>query len=352
MAQNEKSTESNEEKTIEINSSLMKSSFMFTIENFNDMNETKMTSSLFTIEDNTKWFIYVKTNFTKDNMEYVSVYLCLKESDKPIIKVKYCVSIIDANNKIFKKLATEIIDYENGSSWGFDSFIRRDQLTESSNNLLTDNNLKLHFIIDLIDIKQFNDFKLLNGYKRLINNKELSDFKFIVEDKELYAHKVILSARSEVFRAMFSNDMIENRVNICEIPDFQYDVFELLITYIYTGITPKVESMTSELLAAAEKYQILQLKDICEDIIYYDLTIKNAIQTLMIADKYNATKILDKVMDFIIINRALICSNSETDLKKLIVENPGLFLKLFKVNDRKTLSIKCENGCNYRNWIQ
>jgi hypothetical protein len=60
--------------------------------------------------------------------------------------------------------------------------------------------------------------------------------------------------------------------------------------------------MAHKLLAAAEKYEILELKHICEDLVFIDLTVDNAIQSFKIADKYNANKILDEIIEFIVIN--------------------------------------------------
>jgi hypothetical protein len=54
--------------------------------------------------------------------------------------------------------------------------------------------------------------------------RENSDFLFKVQNKESFAHKIILSTRSKVFDAMFANDMIESRVNQCIIDDIESDV--------------------------------------------------------------------------------------------------------------------------------
>ena len=108
--------------------------------------------------------------------------------------------------------------------------------------------------------------------------------------------------------------------------------------------------MATQLIAAAEKYEILDLKDICEDIIFRDITIKNALQTLTIADKYNANNI-NKILDFVVINMPFICNVSGTALDHIIVENPRLVSKIFRSIDMKSLLINCKNNCKERNWI-
>jgi len=59
--------------------------------------------------------------------------------------------------------------------------------------------------------------------------------------------------------------------------------------------------MAQKLLAAA-KYQIIGLKQIYGDIIFSVKTFKNAIQTLIIGDKYDATKTVNKANEFIVLN--------------------------------------------------
>jgi hypothetical protein len=58
-----------------------------------------------------------------------------------------------------------------------------------------------------------------------------------------------------------------------------------------------------------------------------------AIQTLIIADKYNATQILDKIIEFIVINLQFICEMSEW--KTFVAENSPIVLKIFKAIARK-----------------
>jgi hypothetical protein len=46
--------------------------------------------------------------------------------------------------------------------------------------------------------------------RKIINNSTFSDVVFLVEGKPIYAHKAILSAQCEHFRAMFNNGMKES----------------------------------------------------------------------------------------------------------------------------------------------
>ena len=73
--------------------------------------------------------------------------------------------------------------------------------------------------------------------KDLCNSPEFADIVFIVEGRRIYAHKIVLSIASVVYRAMFRTEFREKvtaRPEI-EIPNCTYDVFLSILEYIYTG---------------------------------------------------------------------------------------------------------------------
>jgi speckle-type POZ protein len=314
------------------NKSQTKLFFTFTIENFIDLNEEYIKSSDFNIGD-TKWYAKVFPRKIEDNIEYISVFLYLSESDRYVNEATYRVSIIKNNNQLSNKRNTKVNDYTpNGEGWGLQQYIRRDQLTE---DLMPNNELKLRFEIDLFDSDLKHENRITYDLKNLVNNNKYSDFVFIVDNKEFFAHKCILSVRSKVFEAMFSNDMIESQSNRCTIDDIESEVFKELLTFIYTGKAPKAQTMVEKLLAAAEKYEILEIKDFCANIIFKDIKNENAIQNLIIADKYNATKLLDKIIEFIADNFQSILNISVIEWEKFLVENPKLVTKVFKTMAEK-----------------
>jgi hypothetical protein len=244
-------------------------------------------------------------------------------------------------------LDTEIYEINVGEAFRVKEYIRRSEL-KANLSLLPNNKLELHFVLDLFDCNQNNENLIANDLQKLVNDKKYSDFVFIVDNKKIFAHKNILSVRSKVFEAMFANDMIESHVNKCVIQDVEFEVFEELLTFIYTGKSPKAYSIADKLIAAAEKYEILDLKEICEDIVFNCITNQNAIQRLITADKYNAMKSIDKIIDFIVENLPLILKDSTIEWKKFIVENPDLVLKIFEaLGEKKTRENKFEN----KNWI-
>jgi speckle-type POZ protein len=255
----------------------------------------------------------------------------LYKSKRSVNEVIYKVSIINNKNQLSNTLTTNLHKYLVKGSYGYHKYIRRDRLTE---DLMPNRELKLRFEIDLFDSDLKHENRITYDLKNLVNNNKYSDFVFVVENKEIFAHKSILSVRSKVFEAMFANDM-DSQSNRCTIDDIESEVFEQLLTFIYTGNAPKAQTMVEKLLAAAQKYEILEIKDFCANIIFKDIKNENAIQSLIIADKYKATKLLDKIIEFIADNFQSILNISYKEWENFIVENPKYVTKLFKTMAKK-----------------
>lgn len=61
--------------------------------------------------------------------------------------------------------------------------------------------------------------------------------ELVIESKHFHAHRVILAARSEYFRALFYGGLRESQDGnqVIELKECKADAFEILLGYIYTG---------------------------------------------------------------------------------------------------------------------
>lgn len=71
----------------------------------------------------------------------------------------------------------------------------------------------------------------------LYNQSEYSDIELIVESECFYAHRIILAARSDYFRALLYGGLRESQQNnpAIEIQECKAAAFQILLRYIYTG---------------------------------------------------------------------------------------------------------------------
>uniref|UniRef100_A0A4W4FDW7 Kelch-like protein 20 n=1 Tax=Electrophorus electricus TaxID=8005 RepID=A0A4W4FDW7_ELEEL len=97
----------------------------------------------------------------------------------------------------------------------------------------------------------------------LRKHRELCDVVLVVGAKKIYAHRVILSACSPYFRAMFTGELAESRQTEVVIRDIDERAMELLIDFAYTSQVTVEESNVQTLLPAACLLQLAEIQEAC-----------------------------------------------------------------------------------------
>ena len=140
---------------------------------------------------------------------------------------------------------------------------------------------------------------LTENFKELLGNHSLADLTINIQGQTFNAHKVILSARSPVFHAMFQTDLSEKKTNILEVRDIKPAVFKEVLRSIYTDEVEKLEEMAPQLLAAADKYMLPLLKSKCEAHLATKIAVKTCGMLLLFAHLHLASGLKEKVLDFV-----------------------------------------------------
>ncbi|XP_014227700.1 protein maternal effect lethal 26-like [Trichogramma pretiosum] len=118
--------------------------------------------------------------------------------------------------------------------------------------------------------------------------------------KKIPAHRTVLAAASPVFKTMLSNDPLKNKNQSINLTEVSYDVAFEIWRYIYTGnIKNNDFSLASDVLAAADKYQLEELINKCGEVLRSKLSSENVIQTLAIADKYSLNLLKKEAVEFV-----------------------------------------------------
>ncbi|GIY22808.1 hypothetical protein CEXT_285101 [Caerostris extrusa] len=135
----------------------------------------------------------------------------------------------------------------------------------------------------------------------MLHENVLCDVKLRTGAETFPAHWFILSARSPVFRAMFQSDMKEKAQDCIHIEDADADTVRRLLLYMYTDECGDLQWESASLLyAAADKYQILSLKDECSFFLKANLDAANACEALMIADLHHDEHLKSTTSEFIL----------------------------------------------------
>ncbi|CAL9222530.1 unnamed protein product [Arabidopsis halleri] len=146
------------------------------------------------------------------------------------------------------------------------------------------------------------------------------------------AHKVILASRSEVFKKMLESDEFKNsakQVETITLSEMKHEELEAFVEFIYSDgsmLSAKVKQHARALYRAADKYEILQLRDLCRSELISSLNSTNSLDFLELA-QFPFDKVLnDAALSYIKTNEFMIGS---FDKFKLFVDNyPNLAVEI------------------------
>ncbi|XP_076922484.1 ARM REPEAT PROTEIN INTERACTING WITH ABF2-like [Bidens hawaiensis] len=138
--------------------------------------------------------------------------------------------------------------------------------------------------------------------EQYVNNPTLSDVTFLIEGKRFYAHRICLLASSDAFRAMFDGGYKEKDAKDIEIPNIRWDVFELMMRYIYTGSVDVNLEIAQDLLRAADQYLLEGLKRLCEYTIAQDIRVDNVSLMYDLSEAFNAVSLRNACILFVLEN--------------------------------------------------
>eukprot|EP00092_Neocalanus_flemingeri_P016813 GFUD01018183.1.p1 GENE.GFUD01018183.1~~GFUD01018183.1.p1 ORF type:complete len:384 (+),score=99.30 GFUD01018183.1:278-1429(+) len=171
-----------------------------------------------------------------------------------------------------------------------------------------------------------------SNMKNVFEMKNFSDVVLKCNGQDFPCHKVVLSARSDVFKAMLENEMREAHDNVIEIVDSSPEIVTMMVEHIYTGKIPevaKLKQLAPEILHVAVKYNLPSLISVCEDTLLNELKSANAIKTFIYVDRYMPTsKLREQVLKFLCRNaREVVGVGDWTDFIK---QYPELATEMFR----------------------
>ncbi|URD77731.1 hypothetical protein MUK42_18588 [Musa troglodytarum] len=119
----------------------------------------------------------------------------------------------------------------------------------------------------------------LRCLSRMLEDGIHADVTIKTSDGVLKAHKAVLASSSPVFESMFLHDLKEKESSTIKIEDMSLESCSALLGYIYGTI--KQEDFWKHrlaLLGAANKYDIADLKDCCEESLLEDINSSNRLR--------------------------------------------------------------------------
>jgi speckle-type POZ protein len=141
-------------------------------------------------------------------------------------------------------------------------------------------------------------------FSNLLDSMDGADVTFHVGGEEFLAHRIVLAARSSVFKAELLGTMKEKTGSPIEISDMETDVFKSLLRFIYTdslldGEAPGDVVMAGHLLVAADRYNIERLKQICERKLCSHIDTNMVATSLALAEQHGCHALKEACLQFL-----------------------------------------------------
>ncbi|XP_012344511.1 kelch-like protein 5 isoform X2 [Apis florea] len=133
----------------------------------------------------------------------------------------------------------------------------------------------------------------LRVMEKYLHEQQLTDVILIAGKRHIPAHRLVLSASSEYFAAMFTSSLRESAQNEVELMGVDGDALWTLVCYCYTGCIELREDSVETLLATARLLQLNPVVKACCQFLRKQLHPSNCLGIRMFADTQGCSDLLD-----------------------------------------------------------
>ncbi|OMO59085.1 BTB/POZ-like protein [Corchorus capsularis] len=263
-------------------------------------------------------YFYPDGKNPEDSAMYVSVFIALA-SEGTDVRALFELTLVDQSGKGKHKVhshfdrALESGPYTlkyRGSMWGYKRFFRRTTLETS--DYIKDDCLIMNCTVGVVRTRlegpkqcsiSVPPSDMGQNLKTLLESEVGCDISFQVGDETFKAHKLILAARSPVFRAQFFGLVGDRNLDKVVVEDVEPSIFKAMLLFIYTDKLPDVQEITGStsmcmstnmvqhLLAAADLYNLDRLKVLCEAKLCEGLNADTVATTLALAEQHHCAQL-------------------------------------------------------------
>ncbi|KAJ4791552.1 BTB/POZ and MATH domain-containing 2-like protein [Rhynchospora pubera] len=324
----------------------------FKITNYSFQKTSKIRSGTFTI-GGYSWAIQLTTDLSMLSLHLVC------EQKITCVKVRVIVSILDKRGNPSKygfKIGPCL--FKSDKEFSQKNFVTSTDL-EKSECLVNDSftircDLAVLKASYLIETKSCHNIvvppaELLMHIGNLLESGEASDVTFKVDGGIFQAHKLVLAARSPIFKAELLGSMKEARSGTIVIEDMKAPVFKAMLHFIYWDSLSEIELqgggdakqdsvfLTEHLLVAADRYGLDRLRLLCEEKLCNCLDRENVINILILAEQHNCSQLKEVCLQFLARPEVIQDVFTSDGFQDLIKRYP-LILKELLIQKRKKVS--------------
>ncbi|KAI3868575.1 hypothetical protein MKX03_017265 [Papaver bracteatum] len=301
-----------------------------------------MSSRTFTVGGHDWVILFYPDGHSINSKEYVSVYLKLVSLGE--VRATYEFKLLDQSGKgkhnvrnscdtfkagtmssgyvrVFRFLRTAVC-INDVSIWiafrGYVLYMKRSELESSS--YLKDDCLNITCTVSVLQTRDEVEGKnhvipvppsdMNQNFKGLLKSETGCDITFHVGKEFFRAHKLILAARSSVFRAQFFGLVDNPEIEKVTIQEFEPFAFKAMLLFLYSDELPEPREISvsnsrctsttimHHLIAAADRYDLGRLKLMCEAKLCEEITASTVATTLALAERYQCRELKTGCLQF------------------------------------------------------
>mmetsp|Transcript_18349 Transcript_18349/g.51426 ORF Transcript_18349/g.51426 Transcript_18349/m.51426 type:complete len:563 (-) Transcript_18349:62-1750(-) len=243
---------------------------------------------------------------------------------------------------------------------GYRKFVKRSMLENPDNGYLKDDTIIIRYAIELVvssgGALSRNSHSLSSSgpavsgsaitvpppalgkdMADLLEQGEGADVVFKVEDEVFRGHRIVLTARSPVFRALLSSGMREAEKGEVSIQDVRPAVFKALLHFVYADSLPDEHEgpnldvhMAQHLLVAADQFQLSRLRAICEQRLCETVDEASVATTLTLAEQNHAGELKRVCLEFMSSSEKLDSVMSSEGFQHMLASCPHLQVEILQ----------------------
>ncbi|GAB4831842.1 BTB/POZ and MATH domain-containing protein 3 [Ancistrocladus abbreviatus] len=278
-------------------------------------------------------YFYPDGKNPEDNSAYVSVFIALA-SEGNDVRALFELKLVDQSGNEKHKVHTHFertlesgpyaLKYK-GSMWGYKRFFRKVAL--ESSEFLKDDCLEFHCTVGVVRnrVERPKQYMVTvppsdmgQNFKDLLGDEVGYDVVIQVGDESFKAHKLILAARSPVFRAQFFGLVGNPNMDKVVLEDVEPSIFKAMLLFIYSDALPDLGEimglttscslayMVQHLLAAADRFGLDRLKLLCEAKLCGELYCDTVATTLSLAEQHHCPQLKSNCLKFAAANLGVV----------------------------------------------
>ncbi|XP_078572318.1 kelch repeat and BTB domain-containing protein 2-like isoform X2 [Branchiostoma floridae x Branchiostoma japonicum] len=162
--------------------------------------------------------------------------------------------------------------------------------------------------VSAVRSRSYQDESYLPGFLGTVGDLQkegvFQDVVLEVEGRRFPCHRLVLSAASPYFRAMFTSDMAESRQKTVVLQGLDSGMFGEILSYIYSGTLHVSLDKVQPLYQAADLLQLDYVRDTCSSYMAMNVERSTCVDLYNFADVFSVDTVLRRCVEWININFA------------------------------------------------